>query len=62
MARVKSTNRVSTGGKMFRKQLATKAARKSFPNSINSIKKPFATDQEPSHFVRSVSIKSPLIC
>jgi histone H3 len=41
MARVKSTNRVSTGGKMFRKQLATKAARKSFPNSINSIKKPY---------------------
>ena len=39
MARTKQTARKSTGGKAPRKQLATKAARKSAP-TISSIKKP----------------------
>ena len=39
MARTKQTARKSTGGKAPRKQLATKAARKSVP-STGGIKKP----------------------
>ncbi|KAM7452871.1 hypothetical protein BLSTO_06389 [Blastocystis sp. subtype 1] len=39
MARTKQTARKSTGGKVPRKQLATKAARKSSPTSA-SVKKP----------------------
>jgi histone H3 len=39
MARTKQTARKSTGGKAPRKQLATKAARKSAP-STGGIKKP----------------------
>lgn len=39
MARTKQTARKSTGGKAPRKQLATKAARKSLP-STNGVKKP----------------------
>ena len=35
MARIKSTSRKSTGGKAPRKQLATKAARKSAPATGN---------------------------
>ena len=40
MARTKQTARKSTGGKAPRKQLATKAARKSAPASVGGIKKP----------------------
>ena len=42
MARTKQTARKSTGGKAPRKQLATKAARKSAPNGMASVgvKKP----------------------
>ena len=40
MARTKQTARKSTGGKAPRKQLATKAARKSTPQTKNSVKKP----------------------
>ena len=39
MARTKQTARKSTGGKVPRKQLATKAARKTSPNA-SSVKKP----------------------
>jgi len=39
MARTKKTARKFAGGKAPRKQLATKAARKTAPNSLN-IKKP----------------------
>ncbi len=39
MARTKQTARKSTGGKAPRKQLATKAARKSAP-SVGGVKKP----------------------
>lgn len=40
MARTKQTARKSTGGKAPRKQIATKAARKSAPVSSGGIKKP----------------------
>ena len=40
MARTKQTARKSTGGKAPRKQLATKAARKTAPNSTGGVKKP----------------------
>eukprot|EP01012_Entosiphon_sulcatum_P039654 TRINITY_DN524_c0_g1_i2.p1 TRINITY_DN524_c0_g1~~TRINITY_DN524_c0_g1_i2.p1 ORF type:complete len:138 (+),score=27.81 TRINITY_DN524_c0_g1_i2:34-447(+) len=40
MARTKQTARKSTGGKAPRKQLATKAARKTAPFSSSGIKKP----------------------
>jgi len=40
MARTKQTARKSTGGKAPRKQLATKAARKSNPNVKGGLKKP----------------------
>ena len=40
MARTKQTARKSTGGKAPRKQLATKAARKSAPTSQGGVKKP----------------------
>lgn len=40
MARTKQTARRSTGGKAPRKQLATKAARKSGPTSAGGAKKP----------------------
>ncbi|XP_077866806.1 histone H3.3A-like [Saccoglossus kowalevskii] len=40
MARTKQTARKSTGGKAPRKQLATKAARKSAPASTGGVKKP----------------------
>ncbi len=43
MARTKQTARKSTGGKAPRKQLATKAARKSAPSS-GGIKKPHRFD------------------
>ena len=39
MARTKQTARMSTGGKYLRKQLATKAARKSAP-ATGGVKKP----------------------
>ena len=44
MARTKQTARKSTGGKAPRKQLATKAARKSAP-SAGGIKKPHRYDE-----------------
>eukprot|EP01134_Creolimax_fragrantissima_P004727 CFRG4727T1 len=40
MARTKQTARKSTGGKAPRKQLATKAARKSAPHTTGGVKKP----------------------
>ncbi|KAI8319868.1 histone H3 [Martensiomyces pterosporus] len=40
MARTKQTARKSTGGKAPRKQLATKAARKSAPGGTGGVKKP----------------------
>lgn len=40
MARTKQTARKSTGGKAPRKQLATKAARKSHPTVAGGVKKP----------------------
>ena len=40
MARTKQTARKSTGGKVPRKQLATKAARKTSPTSGANVKKP----------------------
>jgi histone H3 len=40
MARTKQTARKSTGGKAPRKQLATKAARKSVPQPSGGVKKP----------------------
>ena len=40
MARTKQTARKSTGGKAPRKQLATKAARKTAPNATWGVKKP----------------------
>lgn len=40
MARTKQTARKSTGGKVPRKQLATKAARKSAPGTGGEVKKP----------------------
>ncbi|ORX68786.1 histone family member (his-72)-like protein [Linderina pennispora] len=40
MARTKQTARKSTGGKAPRKQLATKAARKSAPSGTGGVKKP----------------------
>ncbi|GAB5585210.1 histone H3.1 [Umbelopsis nana] len=40
MARTKQTARKSTGGKAPRKQLATKAARKSAPAAAGGVKKP----------------------
>ena len=40
MARTKQTARKSTGGKAPRKQLATKAARKTAPNATGGVKKP----------------------
>lgn len=40
MARTKQTARRSTGGKAPRKQLATKAARKSAPSATGGVKKP----------------------
>ena len=40
MARTKQTARKSTGGKAPRKQLASKVARKSAPNSGGGVKKP----------------------
>ena len=43
MARTKQTARKSTGGKAPRKQLATKAARKSAP-ATGGVKKPHRTD------------------
>ncbi len=44
MARTKQTARKSTGGKAPRKQLATKAARKSAP-STGGVKKPHRLDK-----------------
>nr|Q2Z2F4.3 RecName: Full=Histone H3.3b; AltName: Full=Histone soH3-1; AltName: Full=Somatic-like histone H3-1 [Lilium longiflorum]BAE48433.1 histone soH3-1 [Lilium longiflorum]CUT18457.1 H3.3 like [Lilium davidii var. unicolor] len=40
MARTKQTARKSTGGKAPRKQLATKAARKSIPTGMGGMKRP----------------------
>ena len=40
MARTKQTARKSTGGKVPRKQLATKAARKTSPTAGTNVKKP----------------------
>ena len=40
MARTKQTARKSTGGKVPRKQLATKAARKTSPTNGTNVKKP----------------------
>ncbi|KAF6214314.1 hypothetical protein GE061_009054 [Apolygus lucorum] len=53
MARTKQTARKSTGGKAPRKQLATKAARKSAP-ATGGVKKPHRIVPELSLFVRSV--------
>uniref|UniRef100_A0A8B9F9L5 Histone H3 n=1 Tax=Amazona collaria TaxID=241587 RepID=A0A8B9F9L5_9PSIT len=50
MARTKQTARKSTGGKAPRKQLATKAARKSAP-ATGGVKKPHRYRQR-RHFVR----------
>lgn len=49
MARTKQTARKSTGGKAPRKQLATKAARKSAP-STGGVKKPHRYRWEPTDF------------
>merc|ERR1712000_260690 len=57
MARTKQTARKSTGGKAPRKQLASKAARKSAP-STGGVKKPHR--YKPESFPSSVwSVKSP---
>lgn len=40
MARTKQTARKSTGGKAPRKQLATKASKKSAPVAVGGVKKP----------------------
>ena len=57
MAQTKQTARKSTGGKAPRKQLATKAARKSAP-AAGGVKSHTVTVQEPSLYVRSVVTKS----
>ena len=56
MARVKQTARKSTGGKIPRKQLATKAARKSAP-ATDVARSRIATVQELWHSVRFVSTR-----
>ena len=61
MARTKQTARKSTGGKAPRKQLATKAARKSAP-ATGGVKKPHRYRQEQWHSERSVVIRSPPSC
>ncbi|KAJ9587470.1 hypothetical protein L9F63_028276 [Diploptera punctata] len=55
MARTKQTARKSTGGKAPRKQLATKAARKSAPSYRGSEENPIGTALEPLHSERSVA-------
>ena len=57
MARTKQTARKSTGGKAPRKQLATKAARKSAP-ATGGVKNLIVTDLEQLHFEKSEDIKS----
>jgi hypothetical protein len=59
MARTKQTARKSTGGKAPRKQLATKAARKSAQQPVVS-KNPIDIVQVQLLFVRSVVIKKAL--
>ncbi|KAL2944425.1 histone H3.2 [Bienertia sinuspersici] len=59
MARTKQTARKSTGGKAPRKQLATKAARKSAP-ATGGVKKPHRFSLVPSLFVRSGSTRRAL--
>lgn len=54
MARTKQTARKSTGGKAPRKQLATKAARKSAP-STGGVKKPHRYRYDPSSLQQSKS-------
>jgi len=54
MARTKQTARKSTGGKAPRKQLATKAARKSAP-ATGGVKKPHRCVQE-AHAVTACSL------
>uniref|UniRef100_A0A915DB02 Histone H3 n=1 Tax=Ditylenchus dipsaci TaxID=166011 RepID=A0A915DB02_9BILA len=61
MARTKQTARKSTGGKAPRKQLATKAARKSAP-ATGGVKKPTDTVPVPWLSVRSEDTKNPPSC
>uniref|UniRef100_A0A8B9SHR3 Uncharacterized protein n=1 Tax=Anas platyrhynchos TaxID=8839 RepID=A0A8B9SHR3_ANAPL len=57
MARTKQTARKSTGGKAPRKQLATKAARKSAP-ATGGVKKPHLIFSVLYHSALNVSIMS----
>ncbi|KAH0631524.1 hypothetical protein JD844_005877 [Phrynosoma platyrhinos] len=57
MARTKQTARKSTGGKAPRKQLATKAARKSAP-STGGVKKPHRY-RKPVRHISWVCLKTP---
>ncbi|KAL0353038.1 UNVERIFIED_CONTAM: histone H3.2 [Sesamum angustifolium] len=59
MARTKQTARKSTGGKAPRKQLATKAARKSAP-ATGGVKKPHRFRLGLLPFARSGSTRNPL--
>ena len=61
MARTKQIARKSTGGKTPRKQLATKAARKS-AQPLVELRNLIVIDQELSLFVRSVVTRNPLNC
>ena len=61
MARTKQTARKSTGGKAPRKQLATKAARKSAP-ATGGVKKPHRFRLEQLLYVRFVVIRNQLNC
>ena len=61
MARTKQTARKSTGGKAPRKQLATKAARKSAP-ATGGVKKPHRYRPGTVLFVKSVVTRNPPSC
>ncbi|MDD9339848.1 MAG: hypothetical protein PV362_09390 [Providencia heimbachae] len=56
MARTKQTAHKSTGDKARRKQLGTKAARKSAP-ATGGVKKPIVIGLPSSHYVRFVDTK-----
>jgi histone H3 len=52
MVRTKQTAAKSTGGKVPRKRLATKAARKSAPESVCLLSKPVVSHLVTFHFFR----------
>lgn len=54
MARTKQTARKSTGGKAPRKQLATKAARKSAP-ATGGVKKPHRYRYSAHYFIQHIT-------